>query len=106
MFFIAFCLITFTRQSYMTATHWAHVSGHSCHLTAAPGPSDCRAQPVCCRPCRAGAHTLRAPRQDPKHGHPNRLILFLLLSAVRTHSASRPSLVSPSSGLWLDARPT
>ena len=39
MFFIAFCLITFTRQSYMTATHWAHVSAHSCHLTAAPGPA-------------------------------------------------------------------
>jgi hypothetical protein len=39
MFFIAFCLITFTRQSYMTATHWAHVSAHSRHLPAAPGPA-------------------------------------------------------------------
>jgi hypothetical protein len=89
---------------YKAVLHDSHTLG-ACERSFST--SDGRARPSQCVAGRAaGAHTLRAPRQDPKHGHPNRLILFLLLSAVRTHSASRPSLVSPSSGLWLDARPT
>ena len=72
MFIITFALLTFTTQCYKSATIWSEVR------VLHPDPT--LPQPLHWR--HPHQLTLLLLSQDPKHGHPNRVILFGVLAIV------------------------